>query len=141
MAGTTMVTVKEEVFTQLSTLITGAKVFYGDPGDKAPRECVIIDNIEEGEVEPVALRSGRRKRDEEYILTIRVEVASKHTPLDSEKRAVAIGTTIEEYLADNTDLGGKVAWAIVSGSTMRTNQTDQVRTVLDYEVTVRARLL
>lgn len=124
--------------------LAGVQVAYGDPGGTGRRERLWLGDTEDGSQEPVALRSGRRRRDEEYVLSIHAEViGSGKTPEATEARAVALATVVEEIVADSPTLGvPNVLWALVSGQDMATSETtDGPRTVITTRITIRGRLL
>lgn len=145
MAGTSMVTVKRAIFTKLQEVIPdGAKVYYGDPGD-GRKDVVWVGDLVLGDIEPTALRAGRRKRDEDYTIYIFVEVTGTGRDVaKSEDRAIELGILVEEMLADDTTVQGSVGtgWAIISGERLVTvTNSDGHRTQLRYEVSVKSRLL
>jgi hypothetical protein len=149
MAGTTIPAVKTALKTAISGLsaMTSStppvQVAYGEPGSTQRRECVYLGAaVDDSEHETTALRAGRRKRDETYVLKVHVEVIGTPNPETVETRAVALSTPIEEWVADNPKLTvDAVQFALVSGVTLDTQETtDGARTVVTIDVRVRARL-
>lgn len=145
MAGTTMAAVKAALKTMSKTAVgPNVQVTYGDPGEMARTEMIYIGAAVDNEQEPVALRSGPRKRDENYTVAIRIEVSSKGTPEAVEARAVLFATAIETAIAADPKLGNvpNVLWAVVSGMSLDTTETtEKPRCVLSIDVSVKARLV
>jgi hypothetical protein len=145
MAGTTMAAVKSALKTMVTTAVgSGVLITYGDPGETARTEMVYIGAAVDNAHDPVALRSGPRKRDEDYTVSIMVEVSSKGTPEATEARAVALGTLIETAIAADPKLNNtaNVLWAVVSGMSLDTSEAATApRTRLTIDVSVKARLV
>jgi hypothetical protein len=148
MAGTTMVAVKQALVDQLGALpaLADAFVSYGHPGERGRKELIWLGDVRIGDQEPVAIKAGRRRREESYELELNVEVAgTKLAPERSELRAVELGTVVEEYLADHPMLSPPVAgvlFVVVTGATLRTVDTSNGPVSrLTFTVQVKARLL
>lgn len=123
--------------------LSGVQVSYGEPVT-SQKERVVFGPAVEGEHEPVALKDGRRKRDETYRMDVVVTVSSKAHPIQSEARAAAILGVVEDVLADDPDLSGTpgVLWAIPTGVEMDTGYSPEgtPKTEATLRVEVRARL-
>jgi hypothetical protein len=148
MAGSIMVTFKQDLLATISAMpgMAGVKVSFGDPGENALKENVWFGRIYDNDHDPVALKAGRRRREENFTLEIYVEVGgTRLTPERCETRALELGLLIEEYLADNPKLDGNVdglLFAVVSGMELFTSQTtDGPYTRHTVSVDVKARLL
>jgi hypothetical protein len=144
--GTTIVAVKRALRDGLALrpALQGVLVNYGDPGDRGRREQIWMGRIQRADQEPVALRQGRRKRDEDYDLWVHIDVASKVTPEDNEARAIEIVQEVESLLADDPSIGNVpgVLWAVVSQMRLNTVETaDGPSTSAIVTVNVRGRLL
>jgi len=126
--------------------MAGVKVSYADPGERALKENLWFGRIYDNEHEPVALKVGRRRREENFTAEVFVEVmGTRLTPERTEVRAMELGTALEEYLADNPKLDGTIEgllFAVVSGMELSTTETSEgPQTRLNIEVDVKARLL
>jgi hypothetical protein len=143
MAATSMAALRAAVQTALASA-TSVPVFYGEPIDLKPSECIWLGKATDATQEPAALRKGRVKRDEDYEFDVTVWVASKARPADSEARAVAIATVIEETIADDprvNDTPG-VLFCVVDAVEMDTTETgDLPVTILTYTLRTRGRML
>jgi hypothetical protein len=141
-----MAAIKANLKTALraNTTLSGVQVSYGDPGGDAQRETVWLGHTEDGSQEPLAMRAGRRRREENYTLHVHVEVIGRPTPEDNEARATDLCTAVEEVLADDPKVGNTpgVIHAVVAGVEMATGETtDGPRTVLTIFVSVKGVLL
>lgn len=148
MAGSTMVDFKSTLVTALAALpaMSGVKVSFADPGETALKENVWCGRIRDNEHEAVALKSGRRRREENYTVDVFVEVTGTRLTVETaETRALALGLALEEYLADNPKLDGTVSgllFAVVSGMELSSvESTDGPHTRLTVSIDVKARLL
>jgi len=124
--------------------LAGVQVAYGDPGDKGRKEAVWLGESVLGEVEPASMRSGQKRRREDYEVSVTIEVMSKRTPEASETRAILISGEIEDLLAADTTVGAvpNLLWAFVRGLEMETSEgADGPRTVIDLTIGVVADLL
>mgnify|MGYP003648659320 FL=1 len=148
MAGSIMVTFKTKLLSELTSIpgTAGVKMSFGDPGENALKENIWFGRIFNNEHDAVALKAGRRRREENFTLEVYVEVGgTRLTPERSETRALELGLLIEEYLADNPKLDGTVdclLFAVVSGMELFTSSTtDGPLTRYTISVDVKARLL
>lgn len=148
MAGSIMVTFKTTLLAELVAMpgTAGVKLSYGDPGENALKENIWFGRIYDNAHDPVALKAGRRRREENFTLDIYIEVGGvRLTPERCEARALELGLLIEEYLADSPKLDGTVTglqFAVVSGMELFTSQTtDGPYTRHTVSVDVKARLL
>ena len=148
MAGSIMVSFKTKLLAELAALAgtTGVKMSYADPGENALKENIWFGRIYDSEVDPVALRAGRRRREENFTVEVFVEVGGvRLTPERCETRALELGQLVEEYLADHPKLDDTVdglLFAVVSGMDLFTSQTtDGPLTRQTISVDVKARLL
>ncbi len=132
MSGTTVVAVKAAVRDALAALsgtggpLSGVQVSYANPGSSARRETVYLGDVEDGEHEVAAFRSGTVPRREVYLLPVLVEVTGKPSVEANETRAVAIGTVVEETVCADPTLGGvaNVASVVPAGFALQTDDTD-----------------
>ncbi len=148
MAGTTAAAFKAALKSSLMAYgpLSGIQVVYGQDVEARKTGCIRLGAVEDAGVAPTGLKAGRRRREEDYVLHVIVEViGTAGGPEANEARAVTLGTAVEEFLADNPALSGSVPgllFAVVSGFSMETSETtDGARTVLDYSVSVKGRLL
>lgn len=148
MSGSIMVTFKTKLLAELAALpgTDGVKLSFGDPGENALKENIWFGRIYNNEHDAVALKAGRRRREENFTLETYVEVGgTRLTPERSETRALELGLLIEEYLADNPKLDGNVEcllFAVVSGMELFTSSTsDGPLTRYTVSIDVKARLL
>lgn len=148
MSGSIMVTFKTKLLAELAALpgTAGVKLSFGDPGETALKENIWFGRIYNNEHDAVALKAGRRRREENFTLETYVEVGgTRLTPERSETRALELGLLIEEYLADNPKLDGNVEcllFAVVSGMELFTSSTsDGPLTRYTVSIDVKARLL
>lgn len=147
MAGSTIVAVKQALVTQLKALdgMGAVSVSYAHPGERGSKEILYCGAVRNGDHEAVALKAGRRRREENYDLDIEIAVSgTRLTEARSETRAIVIGTLVEEYLADNPTIGDvpNVRFVVVSGIEMQTiTTTNGPLTQLTLTVSIKARLL
>ena len=150
MAGTAISAAKIAIFDGITTALAAdgdtdtVKVFYSEPLDRGVKEYVYLGSLTLGDEEPVTLRAGRRKRQEEFVTRVVVVTSGsgRSTVQAIEQRATVIGQVIEEYIADNTSLGNSVDWVIVTGLELDNLMTpDGPISALQYDLTVRKRLL
>jgi len=126
------------------TDLAGVQVYYGDPGDKGRRECIWLGASSLGEQEHPAMKAGKKRRREDYDLTVIIEVMSKRTPEASEARAVLLCGEVEDLLAADTTVGSvpNLLWAYVSDMEMNTTEgVDGPRSVIDLTIRAVADLL
>lgn len=142
MAGTSMAAFRGALQSALAAA-TAVPVYYGEPIDLKPSECMWLGKATDAEQEPAALRKGRVKRDEEYEFEVTVHVASKARPAEAEARAVALGVALEELIADDPNLGtAGVLFAVVDSVELDTTETgDLPVSILAYTLRVRGRML
>lgn len=147
MAGTTMADAKAALVAALRVRagLTGVQVDYADQGGTARRQRIFLGDIEDNDHEPVALRAGRRRREENYTLAVIVEVIGvSPAPENNERRALELAREVEECLADDPTLGRTpgVVTALVGGMDLSTSETtDGPQTRVAVRVAVKARLL
>lgn len=150
MAGTTISVAKQAIFDGITTALAAdgdtstVVTYYSEPADRPVKEYVYMGTLTLGTEEAVTLRSGRRKRDEEYVTRCIVVTSGsgRVTVQDIEERATIIGEVIETWIADNTSLGGAVDWCVVTGLELDNILTpDGVVSALQYDITCRKRLL
>ena len=75
------------------------QVEYGDPEAPERAEAIILAGITGGDQEPAALKSGTRRRRENYIVDAWVVVRSKTEFEANELRAIELAAEIEDELA------------------------------------------
>lgn len=123
--------------------LNGVLISYADPGDKARREQMFCSEVRVSEQSPVALRAGRRKRDEEYELDMLIDCSSKTTPETSESRCMELVAELENELAEDTTIRATdgVLWATVADMRLKTAETgDGPTSRATVTITVRGRL-
>lgn len=124
--------------------LSGVGIFYGEPNDQRMPEYIYFSKLSEVDTEPATMRSGRKRRQEDYSFDLVVSVNSKARPEDSETRAAAICTVIEEMLADDVKVGNvtNLLWALPERIELETFETgDQPETIVTMTIRARARLL
>lgn len=145
-SSSTIVATKRALVMALQTrpALNGVLISYADPGAKGRKEQVFIAEVRNADQEPVALRTGTRKRDEEYELDVYVDVLSKASAETSEERTMELVAELEEFLANDPKINNTpgVLWAVVTDMRMKTAETgDGPSTRCIVTVTVRGRLL
>lgn len=128
---------------RLRPALEGVLVAYADPGDKGRREQMFFAEVRQADQDPVALKAGRRRRDEEYELDLIVDCSSKPSAEAAESRCMELVAELEEELAEDTTIHATpgVLWALVTDLTLKTAETGDgaiARAVVT--ITVRARL-
>lgn len=123
MASTGFAAVKAALVEGLQALedLNGVQVEYGWPGDDlVERERVFCGQARFAH-EPASMRAGRVYRNEQGELDVIVDVESVGgSAQDADLRAVAIGAVVEEFVADNPNLGNDTAGGVtVNAVTMR----------------------
>lgn len=146
MSGSIIVATKAAIVSTLQARagLTGILVQYADEVDLARRERFYLGDVDEGDHEAVALRSGRRKREENFTLHLFVEVVGKASAQANETRALLLAQEAEEALADDPRLGGVsgLAFATVEGLTLQTSTTTEgPMTRADIRIRAKGRLL
>ena len=141
----TIVSAKRSLLDSLASRpsLNGVLLAYADPGDKRRREQMFYAEVRVSEQSPVALKSGRRKRDEEYELDLIVDCASKASPETSEARCMELVAEVEDELADDPTIRGTdgVLWATVTDMRLTTMETgDGPMSRATVTITVRGRL-
>jgi len=126
MAGTTAADLKAALKSAMLSEagLAGVPVSYGEPGDLARTEHVWIGSAVSGAQEVAVFKTGRTRRDEEYMVDVIVEVSSVSNPETCEARAVLLGTVIEEMLADDpkvNDVTG-LLWCVVNAFDLDTQE-------------------
>ena len=144
MAGSIIANYKAALLTQLKANATIAAVqcTYADPGGSQRREAGFLGDIETDDHVPEALASGRRRRREDFVCELFIEVSSKPTPQTAEARAVELATAVETVLADDPqldDLSG-LMFAAVRSLSMTTVQADQTVVTIRMLIEAKARL-
>jgi hypothetical protein len=146
MAGTTAAALKSALKTQMSAegALSGVPISYGEPGDLARAEHIWITSASDGEQQIANFKSGRKRRDETYSLSIVVEVSSMGRAETSEARAVVLGTAIEEMLADDPKVNSvtNLLWCVVESFALDTQESGEgPRTTFILTLQARGRLL
>lgn len=129
---------------QANAALSGVQVSHGYPGEALiKREAVYVDRVT-GQHSVANIKSGRKQRDEEYVVTVVVSVVrDKGTVADCEARAIDLLEEVEDTLADDpslNDLDGVVhatagAFRLVSDYT-----SGGPACVIEFDINVRARL-
>lgn len=131
MAGTNAAAFKLALVAALQAApgLVGVQVVYS----QASQRTVNREWVSLGEVKFVHSRTGthgatRRTRTEVLAVEVLVQVRQMGTtPQDADQRAVAIGTVLEELLADDPTVGGAVPkglYAVVAGGDLATVADD-----------------
>lgn len=118
MSGTQVVVVKKALVAALDALpaLDGVAVQYAWKPNQTVRERVFCGRAF-GQHKPANFKAGRTHRDERisFDLTVLVEKPAGSAE-DAETRAVAIGTVIEEWVADHRiQTIPSVKWLVVEG--------------------------
>lgn len=105
-AYSTVVATKRALRQLIAAQLPAVQVKYGQPAaiEKA-RECVWIGDTEGTHTVPV-LTAGRKRREEDYTITVFVEVVKDRGTLeDAEDRCEQITHAVEDVLANDPSLG------------------------------------
>jgi hypothetical protein len=142
---TTIIAAKTALIDALKSrpALDGVLISYADPGDKARREQMFCSEVRSSEQSPVALKQGRKKRDEEYELDILVDCSSKTTPETAESRCMELVAELEDELAEDTTIRATdgILWATVTDMRLKTVETgDGPISRATVTITVRGRL-
>jgi hypothetical protein len=145
-AGTLVVEVREALVDLLTARpnLEGKQVSYGWPGDDVlETESIFTASRARIEQEPSSLKAGRTFRDEtvDFDVVIRFE-AIGGTALDADQGAQALGTEVEECVADNRTLGvAGVQWVTIRPVALVGLYNDNGHLAeLTYTIRYRARL-
>lgn len=146
MSGSIIVATKAAIVSTLSArpALSGVQVTYSDEPELARRERLYLGDVDEGDHDPAALRSGRRLREENFTLHLYAEVVGKPNAAANELRTLELVREAEEALADDPKLGGVpgLSFATVEGLTLRTSMTTEgPLTRADLRIRVKGRLL
>lgn len=146
MSGSIIVATKAAIVAVLAArpALSGVQVSYWDDVATARRERLFLGDVDEGDHDPVALRQGRRLREENFTLHLMAEVTGKSNPAANEARTLELIREAEEALADDPKLGNLpgLAFAVVEGLTLRTSHsTEGPITRADLRIRVKGRLL
>lgn len=147
MSGSMIVATKKAILQELAGRpgLTGVQMAYADDTETAQRERLFFGDVDENDHEPLALRAGRRLREENFTLHLFVEVVGRGAYDVNEQRALDICQEVEEYLADTPKLGDRVpglVTALSEGLNLRTSaSTDGPVSRVDLRIRVKGRLL
>tara|TARA_R110000824_G_scaffold259400_1_gene448151 strand:+ start:49 stop:486 length:438 start_codon:yes stop_codon:yes gene_type:complete len=143
-AGSIIANFKAALLTQLQANATlgAVQCTYADPGGSQRREAVFLGDIETDDHVPEALASGRRRRREDFVCELFIEVSSKPTPQTAEARAVELANAVETVLADDPQLDNLsgLMFAAVRSLSMTTVQADQTVVTIRMLIEAKARL-
>ena len=144
MAGSIIANFKAALLTQLQANATlgAVQCTYADPGGSQRREAVFLGDIETDDHVPEALASGRRRRREDFVCELFIEVSSKPTPQTAEARAVELANAVETVLADDPTLGdlSQLMFTQMRSLSMTTVQADQTVVTIRMLIEAKARL-
>ena len=144
MAGSIIATYKAALLTKLQANATlgAVQCTYADPGGSQRREAVFLGDIEIDDHEPEALAPGRRRRREDFVCELFIEVSSKPTPQTAEARAVELANAVETVLADDPTLGdlSQLMFTQMRSLSMNTVQADQPVVTIRMLIEAKARL-
>ena len=144
MAGSIIANFKAALLTQIQANATlgAVQCTYADPGGSQRREAVFLGDIETDDHVPEALASGRRRRREDFVCELFIEVSSKPTPQTAEARAVELANAVETVLADDPQLDNLsgLMFAAVRSLSMTTVQADQTVVTIRMLIEAKARL-
>lgn len=120
----TIPAVKAALKSLLDGASLGVQVSYGDIGEQSHTDRVWLGNSTTGDDTPVSLKTGRRRLQEEYSLSIMVQVGSKITPLAAETEVFRIAALIEDAIALDHTLSNveNLLWCLVDGKELETSE-------------------
>ena len=144
MAGSIIANYKAALLTQLqaNSTISAVQCTYADPGGSQRREAIFLGDIETDDHVPESLSQGRRRRIEDFVCELFVEVSSKPTAQTAEARAVELANAVETVVADDPqldELSGLMFTAVRSLS-MTTVEADQPVVTIRMLLEAKARL-
>ncbi len=125
--------------------LTGVQVTYEYPVASITGEDVWLGNAESTNRIPV-MRAGTKKVDEDYTLTVIVQVLMTQSEGQeaADLRAVALLREVQQCLAENPQITPEIQWAQVSGWTHSTGPfeggSSSRGSRFEIRVNVRARL-
>ena len=144
MAGSIIANYKAKLLTQLqaNATISAVQCTYADPGGSQRREAIFLGDIETDDHVPESLSQGRRRRIEDFVCELFIEVSSKPTAQTAEARAVELANACETVIADDPgldNLSGLIFTAVRSLS-MTTVEADQPVVTIRMLLEAKARL-
>lgn len=136
---TTMAATKAALYDALGSALT-APVLYAFPEDNRS-QFVVLGRVDDSDVEEVALKAGRRKKDERYTIEIIIYTTSS-TAQQAESDACDLLGDIEDVVAVDHTLGVDGVFAIQPvGRSMRTEAAEYgYLTTLTLTIEIRARI-
>ena len=144
MAGSIIATYKAALLTQLqaNSTISAVQCTYADPGGSQRREAIFLGDIETDDHTPESLSQGRRRRIEDFVCELFVEVSSKPTAQTAEARAVELANAVETVLADDPQLDNLsgLMFTAVRSLSMTTVEADQPVVTIRMLLEAKARL-
>ena len=117
MSGTALIGFKQAATAALGARLglSGVSVSYGFPDVEAiPTEAIWFEGAESDTWDPV-MKAGIRRLDESSLvdLVIQVTLTQGETQEASDIRALALFVEVQNYFAENPDVGGSVMWALL----------------------------
>ena len=144
MAGSIIANYKAALLTQLqaNATISAVQCTYADPGGSQRREAIFLGDIDTDDPVPEALAPGRRRRIEDFVCELFVEVSSKPTAQTAEARAVELANAVETVLADDPQLDNLsgLMFTAVRSLSMTTVEADQTVVTIRMLLEAKARL-
>lgn len=145
MPGSNAVAAKAAIVARLQAApaLTGVQVAYAWPGKRVERECIFGTKIRwDDEYLAFAKAAGRMPRLETATITFVVFVVdSSHDFEAADRRAVELGTVLEELVAGDPRLSDTtLATAISSGDLEALEDDGAAVAQLTYEISVRSEL-
>ena len=144
MAGSIIANYKAALLTQLqaNATISAVQCPYADPGGSQRREAIFLGDIETDDHVPEALAPGRRRRIEDFVCELFVEVSSKPTAQTAEARAVELANAVETVLSDDPQLDNLsgLMFTAVRSLSMTTVEADQTVVTIRMLLEAKARL-
>ncbi len=144
MAGSIIANYKAALLTQLqaNSTISAVQCTYADPGGSQRREAIFLGDIETDDHVPESLSQGRRRRIEDFVCELFVEVSSKPTAQTAEARAVELANAVETVLADDPQLDNLsgLMFTAVRSLSMTTVEADQPVVTIRMLLEAKARL-
>jgi len=141
-----MFAVKRALFTWLAAApeLAGVQVSYAWPGRSQDREC-IYGGFPEATQRYAVMTAGRKPRDEDATILIRIEVAQPGNDVQAaDQRVEELGAVLETLLADNVTLGGLVTGVRYGGITAVESEyvplDGSIESTATYHVTFSSRL-
>lgn len=149
MAGTNAVLIKKALFDALedAPALQDVQISYGYPGPHVDRKLIHGGKVEGSQRYPV-MRAGSGRHPRQESLTFKVHIVVSlpgASAYDVELSCTEIGSTLEEWLAANPNLGGYAPDGVLYGGLSYVDldsdsDDDGAIGLLTYDVTFESRL-